>query len=73
MSVLMMMLIVSLSLGLAGLIFFLWGLKHGQFDDGERMMNNALFDDENDLNEAFKREEKLKKVLKEKSAKKADL
>lgn len=60
-SIVIMMLIVSLLLGLAGLIFFLWGLKNGQFDDGEKMMNNILFDDENELNEAFKREKKIKK------------
>lgn len=57
-----MMLIVSLLLGLAGLIFFLWGLKNGQFDDGEKMMNNVLYDDEKELNEALKRERKKKKL-----------
>jgi len=61
-SIVIMMLIVSLLLGLAGLIFFLWGLKNGQFDDGEKMMNNVLYDDEKELNEALKRERKKKKL-----------
>jgi len=64
-SILTMMLMVSIALGLAGLMFFLWGLKYGQFDDGERMMNAALFDDEDDLNDAYQREKKLKKILDE--------
>ena len=48
--VVMLMLGVSLMIGCLGLIAFLWGLKHGQFDDKEKMMRGVLFDSVEDLN-----------------------
>lgn len=59
-----MMLGASLFLGGIALIAFLWGIKTGQFDDANRMMNQVQFDDENELNDASdqqKRREALKK------------
>ena len=44
------MLGVSLILGLFGLLAFIWGLKSGQFDDANKMMQGVLFDSVEDLN-----------------------
>lgn len=44
------MLGVSLVLGLFGLLAFMWGLKNGQFDDSNKMMQGVLFDSVEDLN-----------------------
>jgi cbb3-type cytochrome oxidase maturation protein len=59
-SIITLMLGTSVLLGALGLVAFLWGLKGGQFDDGEKMMNLTQFDSEEDLNEAARREAKLK-------------
>ncbi len=63
-----MMLGASLVLGGVALIAFLWGIKSGQFDDKEKFLNAALYDDESELNDAVKQEHKKKK-LKEKNYK----
>lgn len=55
-----MMLGVSLFLGIVALGAFLWGLKSGQFDDAEKFAHGALFDSEEDLNDAAEREKKRK-------------
>lgn len=51
--VLTIMLIVSITIGLIGLVVFLWGLKSGQFDDSVKITHGALFDSEEDLNLAY--------------------
>ena len=61
-----MMLGASLVLGGIALIAFLWGIKSGQFDDKEKFLNSALYDDESELNDAAEQERKKKK-LKEKN------
>ena len=63
--VITMMLGASIFLGGLALIAFLWGIKSGQFDDKEKMMNQPLYDNEDDLNTAAEQERK-KKTLKEK-------
>jgi cbb3-type cytochrome oxidase maturation protein len=63
-----MMLGASIFLGSIALVAFLWGLKTGQFDDEEKMMNTVRFDSDEDLREAAelqKRKEELKKKKKE--------
>lgn len=55
-----LMLGVSLVLGLFGLLAFIWGLKNGQFDDANKMMQGVLFDSVEDLNLAAKAEKKHK-------------
>ncbi|MCX2717049.1 cbb3-type cytochrome oxidase assembly protein CcoS [Helicobacter sp. MIT 21-1697] len=52
------MLGVSLILGLFGLLAFIWGLKNGQFDDANKMMQGVLFDSVEDLNLAAKTDKK---------------
>ncbi len=63
-----MMLGASLLLGSVALVAFLWAIKSGQFDDKEKFLNAALYDDESELNDAVKQENKKKK-LKEKNYK----
>ncbi|MDX1296508.1 MAG: cbb3-type cytochrome oxidase assembly protein CcoS [Sulfurimonadaceae bacterium] len=64
--VIVMMLGASIFLGGLALIAFLWGIKSGQFDDKEKMMNRPLYDDEDELNIAAEQERK-KRELKEKN------
>ncbi len=61
---LFMMLIVSLVVSFSVLAVFLWGAKSGQFDDTKRMMDGLLFDSEEDLNDAYKKEQKKEQSLK---------
>jgi cbb3-type cytochrome oxidase maturation protein len=56
--VLTMMLIVGLIISFAILLVFIWGAKQGQFDDKEKMMSGLLFDSQDDLNDAIRREKK---------------
>lgn len=60
-----LMLGVSLVLGLFGLLAFIWGLRNGQFDDANKMMQGVLFDSVEDLNLAAKAEQKHKDSQKE--------
>ncbi len=70
---LFMMLIVGLIVSFAILGFFIWGAKDGQFDDSEKMMGGLLFDSEEDLNDAVKKDEKKKEIKKDKEQKKSEL
>jgi len=56
--------IVSFSL----LGIFIWAVRQGQFDDGKKMMNGLLFDSTEDLQDAVRKEQKIKE-LKENKAK----
>ena len=63
-----MMLGASIFLGGIALIAFLWAVKNGQFDDQEKFLNAAKFDNVEDLQDAIKQQEKkdaLKKKRKE--------
>ena len=62
--VIVMMLGVSLFLGAAALVAFLWAVKNGQFDDEEKFLNAAKFDGEDELNDALKQEQKKKSLKK---------
>lgn len=46
MNMLLILIPVAVSLGLLGLVAFLWSLKSGQFDDLEGAANRILFDDD---------------------------
>ena len=67
--VLALTLIVSLILGFAILGAFMWGSKGGQFDDEAKVMNGLLFDSEDDLKEAVKREQQTKELIQKKKEK----
>ncbi|GAA8286215.1 cbb3-type cytochrome oxidase assembly protein CcoS [Helicobacter pylori] len=56
--ILTIMLVVSVLMGLVGLIAFLWGVKSGQFDDEKRMLESVLYDSASDLNEAVSQEKR---------------
>ncbi|WRA30199.1 cbb3-type cytochrome oxidase assembly protein CcoS [Helicobacter pylori] len=56
--ILTIMLVVSVLMGLIGLIAFLWGVKSGQFDDEKRMLESVLYDNTSDLNEAILQEKR---------------
>ncbi|GAA9362775.1 cbb3-type cytochrome oxidase assembly protein CcoS [Helicobacter pylori] len=58
--ILTIMLVVSVLMGLIGLIAFLWGVKSGQFDDEKRMLESVLYDSTSDLNEAISQEKRQK-------------
>ena len=64
--VIAMMLGASIFLGAIALFAFLWAIKNGQFDDEEKFLNAAKFDNQEDLNDAVnieKKREELKKGL----------
>ncbi|HIP55219.1 MAG TPA: cbb3-type cytochrome oxidase assembly protein CcoS [Sulfurimonas autotrophica] len=61
-----MMLGVSIFLGSIALVAMMWAIKKGQFDDKEKFLNAALFDDESELNDAIKKEKKREDALKKK-------
>jgi cbb3-type cytochrome oxidase maturation protein len=63
--VIVMMLCGSLFLGAIALFGFMWAVKNGQFDDEEKYLNAAKFDNVEDLNDAAemqKKKEELKKA-----------
>jgi cbb3-type cytochrome oxidase maturation protein len=63
--ILLMMLVVGLVISFAVLGVFIWGAKNGQFDDSRKMMDGLLFDSTEDLNDAIKKENKIKEAKKE--------
>ncbi|MDP6210854.1 MAG: cbb3-type cytochrome oxidase assembly protein CcoS [SAR324 cluster bacterium] len=46
MDILPLLIGISLSLGLIGLLGFLWGMQHGMFDDPEGTRYRILLDDQ---------------------------
>jgi cbb3-type cytochrome oxidase maturation protein len=46
MTIILLLLIVSLALGALGLVFFLWSLRSGQYDDLDGAANRILFDED---------------------------
>jgi cbb3-type cytochrome oxidase maturation protein len=61
-----MMLGVSVFLGSIALAALMWAIKKGQFDDKEKFLNSALFDDVDELNDAARQEQKRKEAIKKK-------
>ena len=62
--VIAMMLGASIFLGAVALFAFLWAIKNGQFDDQEKFLNGAEFDNEDDLNDAINLERKKEELKK---------
>jgi cbb3-type cytochrome oxidase maturation protein len=46
MTIILFLLGVSLMIGASGLVFFLWSLRSGQYDDLDGAANRILFDDD---------------------------
>jgi len=61
-----MMLGVSVFLGSIAVVALMWAIKRGQFDDKEKFLNAALYDNEDELNDAVKQEQKRKEALEKK-------
>ena len=61
-----MMLGVSVFLGSIAVVALMWAIKKGQFDDKEKFLNSALFDDVDELNDAARAEAKKKEAIKKK-------
>jgi cbb3-type cytochrome oxidase maturation protein len=64
-SVLWLELVVGLVVSFSLLGIFIWAVRGGQFDDNKKMMDGLLFDSTDDLQDAIKKEQKVKD-LKEK-------
>ena len=62
-----MEMIVSLLLSFTMLFIFIWGVKTNQFDDSKRMMDGLLYDSEDELQDAIKKEAKIKKLKEDKT------
>lgn len=49
MDILLYLIPIALTLGLVGLVGFMWALKNNQFDDMEGSAHRILLDDDEDL------------------------
>jgi len=65
-SILWIELVVGIIVSFTLLGIFIWGVKQGQFDDGKKMMNGLLNDSTEDLQDAIKKDEKVKKLKEDK-------
>ena len=66
------MLIVGIIISAGMLFLFIWAAKTGQFDDSSKIVNGLLFDSVDDLNDAIKKEKKIKDAKEEKVSQKID-
>ena len=64
-NILILELTVGIIVSFTLLGIFIWAVKGGQFDDSKKSMDGLLFDSEEDLRDAVRKEEKAK-ALKEK-------
>ncbi|OCL84381.1 cbb3-type cytochrome oxidase assembly protein CcoS [Arcobacter porcinus] len=56
------MLMVGLAVSGLMLLLFIWAAKSGQFDDSSKVTQGLLFDSEDDLNDAVKKENSIKEA-----------
>lgn len=68
-SILILELTVGIIVSFTLLGIFIWAVRQGQFDDGKKMMNGLLNDTQEDLQDAIKKDEKTKEMLKNKKDK----
>lgn len=59
-------LIVGIIVSFSLLGIFIWAVKSGMFDDGQKMMDSPLFDSTEDLQNAIKKEQKVKDMKQKK-------
>jgi len=64
--VIAMMLGVSVFLGSIAVVALMWAIKKGQFDDKEKFLNSALYDDVDELNDAVRLEKKREELKRKK-------
>ncbi len=65
-------LIVGIIISFTLLGIFIWAVKGGQFDDSKKMMDGLLFDSTDDLQDAIKKSEKVKKIKEDKKKREAE-
>ncbi|MEA3512876.1 MAG: cbb3-type cytochrome oxidase assembly protein CcoS [Campylobacterota bacterium] len=65
-NILWLELVVGIIVSFTLLGIFIWGAKGGQFEDSKKMMDGLLFDSTEDLKDAVKKDEKVKKIKEEK-------
>jgi cbb3-type cytochrome oxidase maturation protein len=70
--VLWLELVVAIIVSVILLSLFIKAVKQGQFDDGKRMMNGLLNDSTQDLQDAVKKDEKIKAMREKKANKKTN-
>jgi len=63
---------VAIIVSVVLLSLFIRAVKQGQFDDGKRMMNGLLNDSTEELQDAIKKDEKIKAMREMKSRKNED-
>jgi len=68
-SILWIELVVGIIVSFTLLGIFIWGVNQGQFDDGKKMMNGLLNDSTEDLQDAVKKDEKVKDLREKKREK----
>lgn len=59
-------LIVGIIVSFSLLGIFIWAVKQGMFDDSSKMMDSPLFDSTQDLQNAIKKDEKMKQMKEKK-------
>ena len=59
-------LIVGIIVSFSLLGIFIWAVKQGMFDDSSKMMDSPLFDSTQDLQNAIKKDEKIKQMKEKK-------
>jgi len=59
-------LIVGIIVSFSLLGIFIWAVKQGMFDDSSKMMDSPLFDSTEDLQNAVKKDEKIKQMKEKK-------
>jgi len=65
-SVLALELAVGIIVSFTLLGIFIWAAKSGQFDDSKKQMDGLLFDSPEDLQKAYDKEQKVKKMKEKK-------
>lgn len=55
-------LVVGIIVSFSLLGVFIWAVKQGQFDDGKKMMNGLLNDSTEELQDAIRKENKIKEL-----------
>lgn len=66
-------LIVGIIVSFSLLGIFIWAVKSGMFDDGQKMMDSPLFDSTEDLQNAIKKEQKVKDMKQKKKEQLEDI
>ena len=64
--VLWLELVVGIIVSFSLLGIFIWGAKQGQFDDGKKMMSGLLNDSTEDLQDAVKKDHKIRTMREKK-------